>query len=89
MLRHVHLVPLSNLSDKARWGEAWRRGGRKVSDRALVYVYDSVHGYLLLFILDEPEAHEIAKMKTPEHRQLMLQFATVANHFIHTGEIQA
>ena len=37
----------------------------------------------------EFKPHEIALMKSPDARQLMLQFATVADHFIQTGEIIA
>jgi mRNA interferase YafO len=62
---------------------------RKVSDKALVYVSDLYHGHLLLFILDEPQAHQIARMQTPEDEELMKAFAAVADRFIQTGEITA
>jgi len=88
-LRHVHLVPLKDVSTLTRWDKDWRRRTRKRSDRHLVYVSDPYYGHLLLWILDEPGSHEIALMKSPDARQLMLQFATVADHFIQTGEIIA
>lgn len=77
-LRHVHLVPLLDMPALMRWTKDWRRQTRKRSD-----------GHLLLWILDEPGSHEIALMKSPEDRTLMLQFAAVADHFIQTGEIAA
>lgn len=88
-LRHVHLVPLADPVALQRWDKAFQRGSRKTSDRALVYVSDSYYGNLLLFILDEPTAHEVSLMKTTEHRQLMHQFAAVADKFIHAGEVLA
>ena len=89
VLRHVHLVPLSDLTALKRWNLDWTRRARKRSDRHLVYVSDPYYGHLLLWILDEPGSHEIALMDTPEDRKLMLQFAQVAAHFIHTGEVIA
>lgn len=88
-LRHVHLVPLLDMPALMRWTKDWRRQTRKRSDRHLVYVSDPYYGHLLLWILDEPGSHEIALMKSPEDRTLMLQFAAVADHFIQTGEIAA
>lgn len=89
VLRHVHLVPLFDARTKELWIKRWQRRSRKTSDRALVYVSDQAHGHLLIYILQEPLAHEIASMKTPEHWRLMHQFAKVAEHFIQTGRIIA
>lgn len=86
-LRHVHLVPLKDMSAINRWGKDWRKRTRKRSDRHLVYVSDSRHGHLLLWILDEPGSHEVALMKNPDDRKLMLKFAVVADRFIQTGKI--
>lgn len=87
VLRHVHLAPLANAVALARWEKDFRRRSRKTSDRALVYVSDDYHGHLLLYILDEPDAHAVARMATDDHRRLMLAFATIAERFVHTGEI--
>lgn len=89
VLRHVHLVPLKDPAQIARWDLAWQRRSRKTSDRALVYVSDPRQGHLLLFILEEPAAHAVARMLLPEHRQLMQMFAVVAERFIHDGEVIA
>lgn len=89
VLRHVHLVPLLDPQKLSRWNFAWRNKSRKVSNRVLVYVSDPRHGHLLLWILDEPDAHNIADMLTPDDAQLMHHFAVVADHFIQTGEIAA
>ena len=89
MLRHVHLVPLKDMTAMPQWEKAWKRRARKRSDRHLVYVSDPYYGHLLLWILDEPGSHDIAKMQTPDDRKLMQQFAQVADHFIQTGEVIA
>lgn len=88
-LRHVHLVPLKDMASISRWDVDWRRRTRKRSDRHLVYVSDPYYGHLLLWILDEPGSHDVALMSTPEDRQLMNQFAEVADHFVQTGEVGA
>lgn len=89
VLRHVHLVPLKDPDALSKWGRDWHLRRRKTSNRALVYVSDSYYGHLLLYILDEPAAHAVARMETNDDRELMEQFAMVAAHFIQTGEIQA
>lgn len=88
-LKHVHLVPLCDLNQLSEWNKAWRRRSRKTSDRALVYAEDNSGNYLLIFILDEPTAHEIARMRTSENKTLMLQFAAVADAWAFNGEIIA
>lgn len=89
LLRHVHLVPLSDSAQLKVWHVKWRQRARKTSDRALVYASDARHGHLLLFILVEPHAHAIAQMRTPEHRATMQGLAAVAGRFIHDGTIIA
>jgi mRNA interferase YafO len=42
---------------------------------------------LLIFILPEPDAHDIAKMQTAQDKAIMLGFAEVAGAFLDTGEI--
>jgi mRNA interferase YafO len=88
-LRHVHLPPLSTPEPLEVWNKQWQRRGRKTSDRVLVYVEDDQGNYLLIFILPEPMAHEIAKMQTPAHRQIMESFASVATKFLETGQVIA
>lgn len=87
-LRHVHLPPMGDPEGLKKWNAAWRRRGRKVSDRALVYCEDGAD-YLLIFILPEPDAHEIARMATPEDRHSMEAFARIAAAFIERREIIA
>ena len=86
-LRHVHLVPLANAQQLRRWNVQWLRRGRKTSDRVLVYAQDPTHGYLLIYILNEPEAHEVAKMLTPDSALLMGKLIKIAETFIYTGQI--
>lgn len=87
VLRHVHLVPITDRVKLRQWNRAWRRRSRKVSDRALVYVDGGKGKYLLIYILDEPGAHDIAKMKTAKHKELMGAFAAIAEAFLYNGEV--
>jgi mRNA interferase YafO len=59
----------------------------KTSDRALVYVESSRKDYLLIAILPEPDAHEVALMKITEHTALMKRFAEVASQFRFDGSM--
>ncbi|PTT42367.1 hypothetical protein DBR23_03680 [Acidovorax sp. HMWF018] len=89
VLRHVHLAPRVDPHEQAEWKRRWRKGWQKTSDRVLVYAQDQTHGYLLIYILDEPGAHEIAEMRSPEDEKLMKQMAKVASDFIFDGSIRA
>jgi len=86
-LRHVHLVPLIDEAALSNWKKVFRRFGRKTSDRVLVYAGDNRGVYLLIYILDEPAAHEIADMRTPTHKAIMHGFAEVAAAFLEDGSI--
>lgn len=88
-LKHVHLVPLADVEALKKWDKAHKRGSRKVSDRALVYAEDSRSNFLLIFILEEPTAHNIAEMKTTEHKTLMTLFATLAETWSLTGKVES
>lgn len=99
VLRHVHLMPVQDKDALELWLATHNRGvqqgkwGRKTSDRALVYATRSLPGggveHLLLFILDEPEAHETAQMKTPDAKTIMRQLASCAADFMDDGSITA
>lgn len=60
LLRHCHLLPLIDEEAWERWLRVFKMKGEKTSDKALVY---AEHGgdYVLLYILDEPGAHERAR----------------------------
>ena len=47
----------------AAWNTQWHRRGRKVGDRALVNASDGTHGHLHIYILGEPDAHQVARMQ--------------------------
>lgn len=85
LLRHVHLVPLANPAALIAWNRQWHRRSKKVSNRALVYASDVTHGHLLIYIL--AEAHEVARMRTPMHTQLMWKLAHIADRFIQDGTV--
>jgi hypothetical protein len=91
-LLHVHLMPDIEVNPGAHdlWVKRWRRkrpASWRTSDNALVYVSDDAGNFLLIFILDEPGAHEIAQMKTPQNRATMEGFAAVAEAFRHDGSV--
>lgn len=88
-LRHVHLVPMLDKKQLAAWNRAFRLAKRKTSNRVLIYADDSRGDFLLIFILSEPTAHEIALMKQPTHKALMEGFATVAAAFLLDGSVLA
>lgn len=86
-LRHVHLMPLPHSRLYRGWASAFRRLGRKTSDRHLVYVESKLRGFLLIYILDEPTAHEVALMKTKDDKLLMESFCGIAEDFIDFGDV--
>jgi mRNA interferase YafO len=88
-LRHVHLVPIKDEEQLLAWNKAWELGRRKTSNRVLIYVDDKKGNFLLIFILSEPDAHEIALMKNEKHKKLMESFAIIAEEFIFDGSIEA
>jgi hypothetical protein len=89
ILRHVHLAPVADKTQLAKWNRSWQRRSRKTSDRVLIYVGDNSGDFLLIFILSEPDAHAIAAMKNQKHKEIMEGFAAVAEAFIVDGSIVA
>ncbi|MCX8518124.1 MAG: type II toxin-antitoxin system YafO family toxin [Rhodoferax sp.] len=87
-LRHVHLAPIAQTDKLKKWNKAWKNKGRKTSDRVLVYVSNASEA-LLIYVLPEPDAHEIARMETPEDKHLMQSFAAIAAAFLDRGEVIA
>jgi len=86
-LRHVHIVPFNDPQARKRWFGAFRRFGRKTSDRHLVYVADDRGNFGLIYILDEPDAHRIAKMQGAHEREIMNGFALIAENFLWDGSL--
>lgn len=87
VLRHVHLTPEADAHALQKWDRDWKRRSRKTSDVCLVYTFDRRHGYLLIFLVREPEGHVFSEMKTKEAAQLMEDFADVADAFQFDGSI--
>ena len=87
-LRHVHIVPVINLEDKQCWDKNCKTGYRRTSDTCLVYVEDD-QDYLLITILPEPLAHQIAKQETAEDKQIMARFYEIAEQFFYYRKILA
>lgn len=85
ILRHVHLMPLPGPA-RRKWLQLFRRESRKTSDRHLIYV-QAGGDFLLIYILDEPDAHSVALMRTKDDRALMESFAIIAENFIYGGDV--
>ncbi len=82
-------MPVIDKQQLVSWKKFWKFKGRKTSNRVLVYAADNKGNFFLIFILSEPDAHEIALMKTPAHKEIMEGFAAVAEAFIFDGSIIA
>lgn len=66
----------------------WR--GRPTSDDVLVYAYDSSPTrprFLLIDILQSPNAHKIARMTNQPDREKMLAYLTVAEEYVYSRKI--
>lgn len=87
-LKHVHLVPIMSILDKINWDLNWKNGKRRTSDTCLVYVEDG-QDYLLINILPESLAHEIARQATEDDRQIMRFFREIAEQFFYYRNIIA
>jgi len=91
-LMHVHLMPSVNKGDNDLWMKRWRLNrpaSHRTSDMALVYVLNDAGDFLLIAILDEPGAHAVADMRTPQSKATMERFAAVAEAFCSDGSIIA
>lgn len=87
VLKHVHMIPQTDQDALERWNQAYKSRSQKTSDRALVYVTNALGDHLLLWMLEEPLAHKIAKMREPADAQLMQAFALIAAEFLRDGSI--
>jgi hypothetical protein len=87
VLRHVHLPPRSNADEIPRWQTCWRRRSNRTSDRHLFYVDRGLGRYLLIFIVDDPGAHEFLANPTSEQKALLTEFERIANNFYYFGKV--
>lgn len=91
-LMHVHLIPSLQKWEADRWMRLWKQGrpaSQRTSDQALVYAENNAGDYLLIAILDEPGAHAVSDMRTPENKAVMEGFAAVADAFRYDGSVIA
>lgn len=97
LLRHVHLAPVADKAALDVWrrafaaGKSSGKGSKRTSDRALVYASRQLaaggEDHLLIYILAEPDAHQVARMATAEDRHLMQQLASTAAALIENGAV--
>jgi Toxin YafO, type II toxin-antitoxin system len=86
VLRHVHLPPKSSSDGIAVWQTCWRRQRNRTSDRHLFYVDRGLGRYLLIFIFDDPGAHEFLANPTNEQKALLTELERIANDFYYFGK---
>ncbi|MEN5265732.1 hypothetical protein [Stenotrophomonas sp. TWI587] len=86
-LRHVHLPPFDDAANE-QWMYYHDNGTRKTSDCVLMYASDRYNNHLWLYVLPEPEAHDVMAMKTPADRELMEWMADEAKRFL-GGDLSA
>lgn len=87
-LKHVHLVPILDLTAQKKWNKNWKNGTRRTSDTCLVYVEDK-QDFLLITVLPEPLAHAIAAQQEEKHRKIMAYFWQIAEQFFYYRNIIA
>lgn len=76
-LRHVHMAPLNDALAWRVWDNAWRRRGRRTSDRYLFYADGGAReGFLLIAAIDDPGAHAIWQQLA-----VVVQWEAIANDF--------
>ncbi len=87
LVRHVHMVPLSTPDALAAWDTNWQRHRKRVSDRFLFYVDGGIHGYLLLYIVNDPGAHEFLSKKDAANQLVRSAIEAMADEFYHFGTV--
>jgi Toxin YafO, type II toxin-antitoxin system len=85
LIRHVHMVPLASPQALAAWDTNWQRRRKRVSDRFLFYVDGARHGYLLLYIVNDPGAHDFLNSANPASRAVRQAMQKMADQFYHFG----
>ena len=76
------MSPLDDAAATAKWDLQYAHKKIKTSDRALIYAHNGNDCYLLIYILDNPGAHETAKMNTQKTKALMKYYAALAEQYI-------
>lgn len=89
-LRHAHMVPPEDDPLYPQWNIDFKRRppSRKTSNKALVYAcningFTKRETYLLIGILENPNAHEFIKKRTPIEIAVMNEYIRIAQAFNH------
>jgi len=87
-LFHVHLIPSNESEARQQWDRLWRRPPvrpwRRRSDRYLLYADGKRHGYLLIALLEDPDAHNLW---LTANKKILQNFVVVADNFDFNGSI--
>lgn len=85
-LQHAHMIPANVKASREQWDLQWklRRPWRRRSDRYVLFAHGGHRGVLLIWILDDPGAHEIWNTR---HLSLVKRFQSIASNFIHLGVV--
>lgn len=84
-LMHCHLIPLNDAAKKRIWARDHRFRKRKTSDRVLFYV-QSKDKFFLIDIADDPGAHELMRMGSPEARDVMYKIRLEGEKLLSTRQ---
>jgi hypothetical protein len=96
-LAHVHMRPVipaigtapqSEIDEATnslgKWKKFVSRGSLPKSDRYLFYAHNGKNDYLLIYIVNNPGAHDFLQNPTASDVNLLKQFEAAADHFWHT-----
>lgn len=88
VLRHVHLPPQISAKSRKIWNMKFDQSGTKTSNTALFYAGSAkLNRYLLLYVVAEPDGHNVQDMNTAEDSTLMNLLADQAAEYLDTGRI--
>ncbi|WP_156382393.1 type II toxin-antitoxin system YafO family toxin [Acidovorax sp. Leaf160] len=88
VLSHVHLPPEIEAKSRDFWDKKFDDKGKKTSNTVLFYAGSAkLNRDLLLFVVTEPNGHDVQEMNTPDDNRLMNMLADQAAAYIDTGEI--
>jgi hypothetical protein len=87
-LRHAHMVPQSTGPGLVAWTRVYDRNTRhganqdQLSDRYLFYAFDKTHGFLLLYLIEDPGGHDVW---TPKYAEVLSNWEELAEDFALLG----
>lgn len=87
VLRHIHMRPMNDPVADSKWKTMAKRGSTPTSDRYLFYANSGNGNYLLIYIVNNPGAHDFLSMPTASEKALLKMFEAAADQFYHHNKI--